>query len=565
MFGAMTDFNQRASSVIRQTPFIVLFSLLLIPALALSANAPTAEELSPQETAILEESLEALAKAVGLTETTTAQPTRKVKIAIFDTGFRGVEKAIGETLDASTRMRKPPVPVDPKGEDGHGLKMAELVTGLLARTETPYELHLFQTGGYTNLEAAIETTILEEFDIISHSQVWEYGENDDGRGFINSLVNRATSKGITWVNAVGNFGKSTYRAPVDRIADDWAYLPGPNNSVQIRCFKNDAKVCRIRLVLAWNSFSPDVNQGTDKDLDLVLSDDTLKVIQTGGLIQKKVIAPGDIGASLYPREIIEAEVKPGLYYARVKIRSSNFTKSDILRITSSGDHTEMLNRTEGETLLAPADNASVIVIGASDSTIDSASRSKNRPDFRSASLVKTKDGGAFKGSSNTASAFTARIAAELSKYKRGELSRESILQILRGSTPRTGVGRNTSSDNRSGTLSEIRATTGGCYTFHALQITPNHIRKMLREGGVVVDTTSGPKVFIDENPFDRAARLGLTVTNESSNRESNAANSILVADVSGLFSVSIQNRAQLSQGTVEFVRTPSGATYCPLR
>ncbi len=538
----------------------LLLNSFLLFAIVGSSNAFAQDEFS---TEIVSETLDALAVAVGLGSTAPAAGARKLKIAVLDNGFRDFKKARGVTLPSTTKLHTGPTAVDPKFEEGHGTKIAEILAHLLDRSETKYELHLFHAFGYSNLSTAINSVIKDKFDLVLYSQVWEYGGNGDGRGFINRLVNTATESGVTWVNATGNFAKSTYRAPVERTVDDWAYLPGPNGSVQIRCFPSKKNTCNLRVVLSWNSFSDDVKFGTDKDLDLVLTDDTSKILHTGGLLQKKTVGPTEQGVSLYPREIVEAEVKPGLYYARVKIRSNNFQKYDELKIMSSGDFTEMLNRTEGETLLPPADNASVISVGASDTERSSFSRSNSKPDLSSLSLIKTADGGQFKGSSNSAAAYAARIAVELSKVK--SIDRESLLITLRGGTPRPKpVNQGTSRPNEpiANSASNLGSTETGCYVFHALQITVPHVRRMLREGGVVVDTVSGPKVFIDENPFTRASRIGLDVELQNAD---GTAGSILVADVSGLFATSVHQRSALAFDTVEFVRTPQGARYCRLR
>ena len=542
----------------------LMSSLPILFLAMLLARSPIAAADSPSGTAssgpILETSLDALAKGVGLdTVQSTEQSLRRpVKIAILDNGFRGYKDSLGSLIPRSTKIRVGPVAVDPKTEDEHGLKMAEIVSGLLDRTETNYELHLFYAFGYSNLKSAVDQVISEKFDVVLYSQVWEYGGNGDGRGFINSLISKATAANILWVNAAGNFAKTTYLAPVERIADDWAYLPGPNESVQLRCFRNSSGKCRLRLVLSWNSFSDDVNIGTDKDLDLVLTDDTLKVVKTAGLIQKKSVT-GELGASLYPREIIEADVEPGVYFARVKVRSKNFTKADTLRITASGDFLEMLNRTEGETLLAPADLPSVISIGASDSVNSSTSRKLAKPDLRSTSLITTESELQFKGSSNSSAAYAARIATEV--FNRGPLSREAVLSLLQGGkAPRTGGRAQAPNTNLDKVTTDITSPRGSCFPYEALRFNTPQIIMMMKSGGTIVDTMSGLKIFIDEDPFVRAARLGLMVNDDGTGRE------ILLADLSGLFSAPKASRALLgSGGTVEIVKTPPNVSYCSLR
>jgi hypothetical protein len=344
-------------------PFAGLKTLLMttfLTSIAMGSQAPTPFK-----------NIDQIAHELSIATYAQSTSVRTVKIAILDNGFLGYQKEVGTTLPATPKYHAGPIPVNAATEEVHGTYMAQLVAGLLAKTPgISYELHLYSAYGYSNLAQAIKTVVDEKFDIVLYSQVWEYGGNGDGRGFINSLVNQATLSGIIWINAAGNFGDATYLAPVETLKDDWAFLPSANQSVRVRCYDNPQKKCQLRAVLSWNDFKDDANIGTDKDLDLVLSDDTLKVLRTGGL-QQVITTPvgGDPGTSLYPREIVEAELKPGLYELRVKVRSANFTKAqDNLRIVTSGDFIEQLNTSDpNETLLAPADNARVITVGATDS------------------------------------------------------------------------------------------------------------------------------------------------------------------------------------------------------
>src|SRR5690606_5114880 len=111
---------------------------------------------------------------------------------------------------------------------------------------SPAELHLYHTYGYSNLKAAVEDAIKRKVDIVLYSQTWEYGGNFNGRGFINALVNKALDSGILWINNAGNFGRSTFNAPVRSGKDSWVELPGKNSSVEIRCAKNPLGKCSLR-------------------------------------------------------------------------------------------------------------------------------------------------------------------------------------------------------------------------------------------------------------------------------------------------------------------------------
>lgn len=538
---------------------IIIFSLPFLLTMIVPPVAGAADSHS-----ITVESLDALARSVGIDADGLSREAgdRKLKIAVLDNGFRGFKTARGETIPKSTHLRTGPIAVDPKSEEAHGLKMAEILSNLLDRTGASYELHLFQAFGYSNFKAATEAVIREKFDLVLYSQVWEYSGNDDGRGFINKLVSNVTAKGIIWVNATGNFAQSLYRTAVVGQPGEFVSLPAvtTDKGLRIRCkpLETDdekAGVCRLRLVLAWNSFSDDIAAGTDKDLDLVLTDAKDRIVSAAELRQVKEAHSGDSGTSLYPRETIEIEIKKGLYFARVKMISANFGDQDRLRITASGAGIELLDRTDGETLMAPADNPTVIPIGAMDSARSSYNRNRIRPD-RAVSLIETEEGATFKGSSQASAAFAARIAFELTR--RDDLYRDAILHIIRGGQERLAAPELVTDHPR---VIAITPTTRTCYRYQVQPIPGPHIRKMLRDGGVVVETTTGIKMFIDENPFDRAERLGLQVA--SPDQRSNSL--MLVADSTGLYAMSTANRERLPADAIEIARTPEGAQFCRFR
>ena len=150
--------------------------------------------------------------------------------------------------------------------------MAELLYGVLtddgkASAFEPAEFHLYNTYGFSNLQAAVNDVIARKIDLVLYAQNWEYGGNLDGHGFIDAVVGEATQAGILWINSTGDFGETTFNSPVRAGADGWASLPDPNQSVEIRCNQdpqNPQAKCPLRLVLSWNDFKDDPNAGTAK-------------------------------------------------------------------------------------------------------------------------------------------------------------------------------------------------------------------------------------------------------------------------------------------------------------
>lgn len=480
---------------------LLLVSIFVSSLITLPASAQNlVPELKPESLDLLTKKSEILDRA-----SQRGVGSHKVSIAILDNGFRGYQAALGQTLPSSTRLHPGPVAVDPKAEEFHGLKMAEIVSHLLTEAGVDFELHLYSSFGFSNLKNAIDRVIAAKHDLVLYAQVWEYGGNPDGTGFINTEVRRALKAGAKWINAAGNFSQGVYLDKVDRVADDWAYLPGPNSSVQVRCFRTALNKCQLRAVLSWSGFANTIQTGTDKDLDLVLTDDTLKVIKVGGL--KQVPANAASGESLYPREIIEAEVPPGLYYLRVKLRSGEFSKKDFLRITTVGDGLEMLNRTEGETLLAPADLPEVITVGASDSRLSGFSRALAKPNLKTPSLLETQDSGSFLGSSTASAVATALAAFEISHNPR--LTRQELQRKLQ-----TGGQWNETEGEVSNTPTPASPNSQAvrlqshdgrqCLSTTVLMVITPDVRKLMR-GGLVwaVLTNTGVKLVIDQDPIEK--------------------------------------------------------------
>ncbi len=484
----------------------------------------------------------------------SAAPTRLVRIAVLDNGFKGYQEALGHSLPANTVYHAGPI-APPANEEQHGLFMAEIISEALTNGHTsdkfPFELHLYSAFGYSNFAAAIDDVIQKKIDVVLYSQVWEYGGNGFGQGFIDQLVTKAAQSGVIWINAAGNFAQDTFIAPINRGADDWATLPGPNSSVQVRCLTNSTGKCQLRAVLAWNDFQNDVNLGSDKDLDLVLSDDTLKIVQTAGLVQKAKPPADQPGFSKYPREILETELTPGLYFLRVKIRSNNFSPAtDWLRLTTSGEFTQLLNQSTGETLLNPADNPLVITVGASDSERSSSSQAAHKPEIKVDSLIILNEQEQYKGSSNSA----AEIAAAVSALKslNPDLTRESFLSLLGQKTGASGAQVNTGQGLPLSVL-QFSSPQPNCFPLARLPYLPPALTSLLQKGAFTVQSNRGLKIFVDQDPFTLISGVHRM-----------QADDLLVVDGGGFSLMPRFRQAYLLPNQFEVVQIPQGQTICDL-
>jgi hypothetical protein len=492
------DFIFSEVTMIRRAVFVAL-AISVFTAFSFSAQGEEGHRVF--------RNLDEIARATGFTGWQNAWFSRPVKIAVLDNGFRGYAAEVGKSLPAATIYHPGPVAVETSSEEAHGLFMAQMIAGLLAQAPgLSYELHLYSAFGYSNLKAAIDDVITNHVDVVLYAQVWEYGGNGDGRGFINALVNRATENGVLWVNAAGNFATQTFQSHIVRQEDDWAELPAPNQAVRVRCEQSSSGQCQLRVVLNWNDFKDDVTEGTDKDLDLVLTDDTLQILQTGALSQRRNFPEGQPGLTLYPREIVQATVKPGVYFLRVKIRSQNFSDRDSLRLTVTGDSIRLLDATPGETLLPPADNPAVITIGASDSEKSSESLRARKPELWTSSLVVLENGESYKGTSNSAAIAAAAVA--LLKATRPDLNRETAIAALsrgggrrypqpdRPEQPGQSVGLGLPLE-----MLGFFPTGPQCFSLAILPYIPEALLPILRSGALTVGTTAGPKIFTAMDPF----------------------------------------------------------------
>lgn len=521
--------------------------LLGIFAIAISLSAVAADRGAQFQN--LDQMIEGLNLRPYFSEGQRAQ--RRLKIAVFDNGFQGAGKEIGRSLPKNTKIHRGPVP--PQGEEEtHGFYMARILWSMLSLGGTdgryaPVEFHLYNTFGYSNLKAAIDDAVRNKIDIVLYSQTWEYGGNFDGHGFINKLIDKAIDSGILWINNSGNVGATTFNGGIQTGEDDWVTLPNRNQGLEVRCEKNPAKECMLRAVLSWNDFSDDVEQGSDKDLDFVLTDDTLNVIQSSSLQQtkEKVERPG---TSKYPREIITAKVKPGLYFLRVKDRSKNFGGSDRLRIIVNGDSLSMASADKNESVLPPADNARAITVGALDSERTSISQSRQKPELWTDSLVSLSKEENFKGTSNSAAMVAAGAAILMSRE--GRLSRADIIaRAGSGQLPQPSMGQGLPLQM----LGFAPTGANGCFLpvdTRRLNL-PAYITSMLSQGGTVVETNAGRKIIFAFDPIQLTPRIQRRLVND-----------ILVTTPRGPGLFQRTGLWNLPPDYVEMVQLPFGTSVC---
>ena len=356
---------------------------------------------------------------------------QNLRIAVLDNGFAGLNLSLGSRLPPDTRL------VESNGNNAqstiHGTKLAELVYAL-ASGSSRYDsrrlgpqIVLYNTNGYSNLVAAIDLAIADKVDMILYAQVWEYGGNFNGAGFINAQVKKATQAGILWVNAAGNFGQSTYVGPIEVVSGHDVALPhkeGSNSGVRFQVPSLGGAKLPIRIVLSWNDFSDSKSYRTPQDLDFIVESSDGKELSGGRLIQDGAEHSNDPRFSAHAREIIKLDLGPGTYRIRVKAMSSNFDADSLMRIAIDGPGVQILDNPSVDSILIPADNPEVLTIGAGDVNFSAKSRA-GKPELTTISNIRFDDGQEIAGTS-AASAIAAGTLAVMQSVL-GKSDRNRIL------------------------------------------------------------------------------------------------------------------------------------------
>jgi hypothetical protein len=357
--------------------------------------------------------IDQLRQTFGLTSYTAS--ANSLKIAILDNGFLGYAPNQG-LLPASTQLIEGPV--DPEAQTSHGLGMAQIVWAMTGQNPQGPQFYLVNTNGFSNFKAAVDYVIAQQIDIVLYSQVWAFGDNFDGQGFINAQVNRATSAGILWINAAGNFGSLVYNGSIQEGATD-SLLTYQNGS-NVLHFENKLDSNPVTITLTWTDFQDTETYNSNKDLDLFIYDSTGKQVGASQLVQSGIAPPADgtpSQLSSYARETVTLpNLDRGTYQIKVLDKSHNFVASDHFRVLISIDNPDSLvftDHTTGGEIMPPADNPTVFTVGeqTAASSVGPTATGLVKPDTIIAdATVSFTNGSTTRGSSNAAAIMTGIVA-----------------------------------------------------------------------------------------------------------------------------------------------------------
>ncbi len=444
---------------------------------------------------------------------------KRPKISILDRGFSGYEAARGKSISSNavyfhgSHEAAEDVIVR---KEVHGLYMAKLIYLFMTengkRPELEPELYLHDAYGFTNFQTSVQKAIELKSDIILYSQVWDYFDNFDGTGMINPVVSQAVQAGIIWVNAAGNYGRNVFNIPkIETTSEGWIQLPEAGNTLSLRCTPPVGQMnsCVARIVISWNSF-PDQpgKRGTDKDLDVSLFDPSQPIaIQASNLVQKSDPTQ-PVGESKYSRDIIEAQLKPGLYYIKIKNKSQNFSSGDRARVAVSGDFVDLLSADTQENIFNPANHSDVITVGAQDDARSSSSAKSSKPDVKLPGMVQFSDLQIPALGSSTAAAIAAAGVGLMKGYQPHLRAKDIRSKAIWNGVVSLGQGL---------LLDKLgfQMTGTNCFKPLSLPSTPAYLIPILSQGGVMVETTHGFKIaLINSNPLVRAPGAPSTDENQ---------------------------------------------------
>jgi hypothetical protein len=297
------------------------------------------------------ESLRKLYEVIA--EYSSPERLSEVKVAVLDEGFGGVTAAdIHKYLPANTKifdLKDSTMPgISPMGDSIHGLHMAQIVWAMSGLNKNGPQFGLFNVNGPDNQIAAIKALLDWGAHIVVQSANFEMFGNMNGTGWINEHVEHAKSKGVIWLNTVGNYRDLVYNGAVAMDTRN-EFVTFASGEKYLR-FRNKVALNKIKIILNWNSYSVGNSlftrpRGTDKDLDLFVGldgdvdgqgDQRWKAVST----DRQVVALDEKPKpeeTLYAREVafLTADVNPKRdYLIAVKRRAGEFNSShDKLRVT----------------------------------------------------------------------------------------------------------------------------------------------------------------------------------------------------------------------------------------
>lgn len=268
------------------------------------------------------------------------------RVAVLDSGFQGLQAALGTTLPPSVTSRSFRTDGNLNGGTDHGRRSAEVIYQIAPGAD----LTLVNFSTLTELSAAVDFLIAQRVDVISFSLGYIHNGPGDGTGAVNEIVSRATGAGIAWAVAAGNWAEQHYSATFRDLDRDSVHEFGPTAQTNQHTFTaGDLITISLRWEDAWGASC------SDYDLELFGPD--------GALVRA---ARGIQNCSGNPVESLQVlATRSGAYGVRVVQARSDVPKAFDLMVVGSPDRGGTLEfSTAAGSLSQPADHPGVVTVGA---------------------------------------------------------------------------------------------------------------------------------------------------------------------------------------------------------
>jgi len=269
-----------------------------------------------------------------------------VRIAIVDSGFRGQAAALGSTLPRTVVTRSFRADRNLEGGTSHGLRAAEIAHRVAPRAE----LYLINFATVTELSAAVDYLIEAQIDLVSFSLGFIHNGPGDGTGPVDEIVERATSAGIAWVAASGNWAQQHWSGVFRDANRDSVheFLPGARDNGHFFS-TGDLIIASLRWDDAWGAAC------ADYDIELFGPD--------GALVRASRDTQACTGDPVEALQVLAT--KPGRYATRI-VQAGNVPPRMLdLMVVGSPDRGQPLDFwTPIGSLSQPADGIGVLAVGA---------------------------------------------------------------------------------------------------------------------------------------------------------------------------------------------------------
>jgi hypothetical protein len=291
---------------------------------------------------------------------------------------------------------------------------------------TGASLYLVNFDTEVELGNCVDWLVAQGVDTVNFSVGYTISGPGNGSGTINDIVNTATSAGILWVAAAGNYADSHWSGNwSDADADQLLNFSGADNTNSLFLFADEA----LAVELKWD----DPWQASCNDYDLYLTDSLSQIVAWSEDAQDCFSAP--------PTELLQF-VAPysDSYHISIYRYAATGTSKFHLYTPVAPESPEYL--TPAQSLAQPADNATVFTVGAvpwsSPGTIEAFSSqgptedNRTKPDVVAPDRVNTATYGASGFPGTSASAPHVAAAAALVKELLPCYSRSQIQGFLEG-------------------------------------------------------------------------------------------------------------------------------------